>query len=781
MKFTNASVIEDVVWSLRLSEFTRGISRARINSLFNGFPPFTEKEVLENGIKTNVNFLEAPNLAHDGRRQLYNAFLKPGGFFTIRLDSGPIHKRSEWSSILTKEINRRMKRNSAYMESLRATFASVVLHGIGPVAWPDREKWCPEELGIEDVLVPSQTRVSLNNLSFFAIWRTYTVEQLKLMTSGPKVDPAWQMDLVNKAIKWADSQRLGTSNWDDAYAPEKLEERLKSDLGIYSSDQVPTIDCWDFYFYNDHGSESGWNRRIILDAEWGLGVGGIDVPTGVPSQSKIGTRGKFLYDPGNRKYADKLSQIAHWQFGDLSSVAPFRYHSVRSLGFLLFAICHLQNRLRCRFVDHAFENLCQYFRVANVEDSDRAIKINLYDKVVVDEGVRFIPQSERWQINDRLIESALGHMRELMGANSSSFTQDYDFGKEHVEKTARQVTAEVTQSSALVGAMLMQAYNYAEYQYREICRRFCVKNSRDPDVRKFRVNVLKQGVPEDMLDEDRWEIAAERVLGSGNKMLEVGIAEKLMAARNFYDPESQRIILRDYTLALTDDAGKTEALVPMQPVQVTDAVHDAQLASAALMMGLPVALKKGLNHIEYADTLLANMASIIQRIEQAGGASGGNGNSQGMATEEQVIGLQNMAQHVAQHIQIVAQDPNEKQRVKVWGDALGKMSNMIRAYGQRIAEARQAGNGSPAGPDLETAGKVQAMQIQAEAKAANVRESHSQKTAQRQVQWEQQQKQQEDQHQLELRRKAEENAIDLAAQELNAEKKKAAAERSAAE
>jgi len=38
-----------------------------------------------------------------------------------------------------------------------------------------------------------------------------------------------------------------------------------------------------------------------------------------------------------------------FQFADLSAVAPFRYHSVRSLGWLLYAVINLQNRLRCKF------------------------------------------------------------------------------------------------------------------------------------------------------------------------------------------------------------------------------------------------------------------------------------------------------------------------------------------------------------------------------------------------------------------------------------------------
>lgn len=753
MKFTDANVVEDVVWNLKLSDWDSSKNRARINALFDGAPPFSPEAVKDNNITTNVNFLEPTQLAQDGRRQFYNAMMKPGNYFTVSLDSGPTHKKSEWSRVITREINKRMKRKLPYMESLRSRFANVVLHGIGPVMWEDREMWCPEPLGIEDVLVPSRTLVSLKNLTFFAVFRQYTVEQLHKFISGPRVDPGWNKTLVKKAIEWGAKQGLESLPNQDFYSPEKLQERLKSDHGFYSSDTVPTIDCYDFYFYNDDDKEAGWNRRIVLDGQWGGGgFGGLDdKKPSSPSQTKIGTRGEFLYDSGKRKYAEKLEQIIHFQFGDLSAVAPFRYRSVRSLGFMLFAICHLQNRLRCKFSDAVFENLLQYFRVHNLEEAERAMKINLIDKGIIDNSVEFIKQADRWQVNGNLIQSALAHNREIMGANSAGFTHDYDFGKERTEKTATQVTAESQASTALVGAMLSQAYAYQVFEYREDARRFCRQNSKDPDVRKFRLECLKAGVPEEYIDVERWEIEPERVLGAGNKMLELNIADRLMAARNLYDPEPQRAILRDFTLAITDDPGRTERLVPEQPVAVTDSIHDAQLAAGTLMQGLPVGIKTGQNHIEYVDTLLAYMGMLIQRIEQSGG----------MATQDQIMGLQNMAQHIGQHVQIIAQDQQEKQRVKQYGDALSKMMNMVRAYQQRLEEQMQQQNGNGQS-DPEMVAKLQAQQAMAQAKIENAKLSHAERTAQKRISFEEKLQQDKEKHSLDLDTKAIEAEIEVA-------------------
>lgn len=167
---------------------------------------------------------------------------------------------------------------------------------------------------------------------------------------------------------------------------------------------------------------------------------------------------------------------------------------------------------------------------------------------------------------------------------------------------------------------------------------------------------------------------------------------------------------------------------------------------------MQVGIKTGMNHIEYVDTLMGEMGLIIQRIESRGG----------MASPNEVLGLQNMAQHIAQHIAIIAMDKNEKQRVKMYGDALGKMMNMVKAYQQRIQQAMmkraQQGNG---GVDAETQAKIQAMMMQAQAKAANTRESHAQRTAQRQATFEMQTAQKAQSHAQEMRMQQDQNAIDF--------------------
>jgi len=749
-KFTSAAFVEDTVWTMRLGDYPRSLNRARINDLFNGVAPFSAEYVQQNNAVTNVNFLESTKLAQDARGQGMSALTKPVNYFTItEVDRGPKHKRKGYAATLTKLINRKaMKQSLKYYETLRSVMANVVLHGIGPVIWDDTERWCPNALGVEDVLVPSNTKLDMDSLPFFAIFRPYTALQLYRLTHGPKVDPGWNMDLVNKCIEQADKEIIDFGvPYNDLYAPEKIAERMKSDSGLYSADSVPTINAWDFFFYDDDDGEAGWRRRVVLDANWQLGYGG--VPSSLSGMNtKVGTKGEFLYDSKDRVYAEKISQIVHFQFGDLSSVAPFRYHSVRSLGFLMYAVCNLQNRLRCKFNDSLFEHMLQYFRVRNLEEYERTLKINLIEKGIIDETVNFVPAAERWTVDAGLIAMGLSQNRDLMASNSSSYVQQNQFGQNQQEKTATQVMAEVNNNTQLISAALGQEYMYQKFQYKEITRRFTLKNSLDADVKKFRLEALKAGIPEEVLDYDCWEIEPDKTMGAGNKTLEMAISDKMMAVRNLFDPDAQRDILRDYTLSVTDDPGRTERLVPEQPVLVTEAVHDAQLAAASLLLGMKVDVKAGMNHIEYIETMLGQAGLILQQIQMFGGK----------ARPQQLIGIENMIAHTAKHIAILAQDKNEKQRVKQYGDAIGQIMNQVKALTKQMQQAMQAAqqqNGQPRmSPD--EAAKVQATQAMSQAKMEASARSNAQKTAQRQTQFEITMQQDAEKHQQQLEQQANE-------------------------
>jgi hypothetical protein len=773
-EFLDAQQVEALCYDFKLADFNRGTNRALINNLMNGWPPYSAKEEEENNITVNVNDLSGTRLCHDARTQLYGAFLKPGQFFQLALDGGPKHKRQEWNEGATAKMNKLMKKSLEYFETYRSKLALNVLHGVGPALFENRDDWCPLAAGIEDILVPAKTLVTMRNLPFFAIYRSLTAPELIRLTRASKRDPGWNMDLVEGVLEWIDqeSTALYGSTWPEVWSPEKMQERVKGDGGFYPADSVPTLDCFDFYFYFEDEKGSGWRRRIILDAWGSPAASGQAITMSRRKPKASGARdifeeakGQFLYTSKKRYYARRREEIVTFTFADLSAVAPFQYHSVRSLGFLVYALCHLQNRVRCRFNEAVFEALMMYFKVKTMDDAQRALKLNLVNRGFIDDTMVPLTAAERYQVNTALVELGLQQNTQLINQHAASFSQNTNLSQDRTEKTRYQVMAEVNAMTNLISGGLNQAYAYQTFEDQEVVRRFFKPNTKNADCQEFQGCLARMEIPKKYWVPEAWEVQH-----AGNQTLEQGIAEWLMTNREKFDPDPQRIILRKATFAATGDAAFADQLVPVEQ-ELSSSVRDAQRAAGSMWIGLPVGFTQGVNHQEYAEALMSVMTQKITEIAQRGN----------VANQQELQGLQNLAgmtiggqpikggNGAMAHIQILAGNPNDKSTVKKLSDELSKLMNLVRAFAQRLQQMQQkaqkeqqqqqaSGNGQM---DPKDAAKIAATQATAQAKVQNMRQSHALKTAQRQIAFEQQQQQREQEHATDMGERARTHKADL--------------------
>jgi hypothetical protein len=740
-KFTDQRLCEQLVWRMRLADLDRGTNRTILNRTFNGDPPFDKATAEENNVEVNRNFLEGTGNLTDARTQWNSNFLKPGDIFTVRLDSGPVQKRTEWSMEITKHLNRALKGSLGMINQARETGAGVLLHGIGPATWQDRRSPIPKVIPLSSLMIPSETDIDFENLEYFAIFREMTPSQLYEKTHGPKVDPGWNMDLVKSELKYVGEQTVKQPNATAfQFMPERVEELIKQDMGFWGSDAVPTIDYWDFYF-REKENGTGWYRRIFLD--WSSS--GRTATTG-QEMPESPNGGQWLYSSGKRKYADSWQEILHCNYGDCSCVAPFKFHSVRSLGWMIWGIVDIQNRLQCKITEQAFSDLMWFFRVASQNDFNRIKKANFMQMGVIPQGVDWVMPNQRYSPNPTFIELVIAQNRQLMSQHSSSYTRNAERTDMNKEKTATQVMAEVNSVNTMVSGVMNMAYTYEAFKYREIARRFCIPNNPDALVRKFRKGCLDDGVPSEYLDVDRWDIEPDRAMGAGNKTVQMAIVQYLQSIRQNLGPEAQRKVDHHGILIMTEDAGIAEDLAPIRgQKQVSKSAHDAELSTERLMRGLPFSPTPEMVYEDYVLVWMRDMGIIIQQIQ----------GTDNMGTQEQLAGLGNMAQHIGAFLQIMGQNPADKPKVRQYSDLLGQMMNVIKGFAQRLQEQQASGNGQPGagGPDPDTIVKLQGKALMDQAKAQNMRESHAERTAQKQVSFEMEQQRKDKQTEAEIQRK----------------------------
>ena len=715
--YNDARQLDQICSDLVFADWKRGINRALISSLANGDPPDPEETEL-----TNFSSLQHTQLLHESRLTFNNGFFQQGQYITCYTDhpKAPAHKRDMWAKIVEKEANRPLIETVDYFAALRSKFALLVLHGIAPAIWRNSYEVIPDPLSVSDVLTPINTLVGFKNLPILVVRKSFTSGEFNDLVVAPKRDPGWNMPFVKRCMAWVDEQMKNgmDSRYNEFYNPEKWAEEKKQESGWYGADRAPTIDVFDIYCK----VEGGWQRRIIIDSWSNSG------PTSSQPNSKPERKNRrgidetkaddFLFTSRENVVATSWQEILSCQYADLSAVAPFMHNSVRSLGWLTYAQCHVANRLMCRIYDSGFEQLMQYFQVNSKDDVQRALKVELAHMGFIDPTIKMIPAAERWQPNSNFIELVVGMNQQNISEASRGWTQQMTPGNERTEKTKGQYMAELQQTTAMVGAALNQAYIYQKFEDREIFRRLLINPSKDPLARDFRQRCLRKGVPEYLLeDASSWNVEHEKMMGQGNQTLEMMVATQLHQLMQG-DPHGMNITGRNLVIALTHNPQMALELYPDQQAKVTNSTQEASHNAASLLQSVPVGRLPDRNSIEYIESMLKILGGRVQL-----------GMKSGMVDPKELQGMQAIAQDIGQEIKILSGNKDEVKKSKEYSGMLSKMMNQIKAFGQRLQAAQkkqqQAGQQQEGGAGVaEGVGKLMAPIIMAKSKA-QIKEAES--------------------------------------------------------
>lgn len=744
MKLTLPDAVSTQISKMQTAERPRATQRKLLNDFFNGEAPWTKKEAQDNHVLINFNDKQGTNLLHQARNQYENAFAKRDTFFKVFLPDCKDDRADEYSETITRQINKPIKASKEYYYTMDEVWGSICLHGPGMRIWYDDQSWKPSFAGIQDVLIPTETHLGMDNLQCFAVRRRMRHGELfrKTVALGKNVNPGWNMPVVTKLLDEFKDMNENPNNYNWTDNPEQMGEIWKQSSGGYDvSDIAPTIDMWDFYHREEGGSDlaSGWYLKVMLDKDCVSAT-----------SSSVESDRKFIFE-SKSPIASSLSQIIHFQFGDGNNVPPFMYHSVRSLAYLTYDLVWTMNRLNCQFTQHLFEQLMTMVRVQDPADRGRLNKVVLTPPFcIIPEGLNLVAGNERYKADVNLIDSGLAQYRQRIGDLTSAYTQSLDTGTAK-ERTKFEVQSLLAQTSALMSSMLGRAYRQEHWACTEIARRFCIPNSHDFDVKHFQNSCILDGVPSRYLDSKTWQIEVEQVLGNGNRAMELAEATELFTNMGAFDPAAQQEIKHDWALAVTGNSKKAARLAPTnQKPKTTASVVDAQNKWGSLWVGAQLDPVDGMNHTEQVSTMLGLMAGEIQAITQGK-----------QPTESDLQGFGNVATFIAKHLKIMGGDQKMIPLVKKFSADLNQLMQIVQKIAAEIQQQQPPG----AGGDPETAAKVQAItattqakiqssQMMTQAKAQNAKASSEFKLGQKQQSHQQKLQQTAQSHQMQEALKA---------------------------
>ena len=672
--FSTPSKVLDTIRAGDEAEQSRGKNRVLINRAANNEPLVDEEEAKRIGMDINIRWGEFMGALSHARRQYITNFASQDNYFVVSIPKAPEENRSDWGDFITETINNVLKEGDhelEYFEVHRSKWSAVVSHGIGPIMWEDKNGWLPRYVAIEDLRIATDTELSFRNLTWFAIRIPYTPGELSRKAfSNSKSKFKWNKKVVASILKNVDecNTTMAENNYDFETVPEKFEEIRKQNSGYWSGDAMPTINLWHFY----HEDESKkWHLKVVPESN----------TSGVTTE----TDDKFICQ-SEGPVADSWRNILHVQFGDLNNKAPFLYHSVRSLGFALFEPCYWTDFTRNRLLKHTLDQFNILLRITDPVDKARA-QIQVFQNLgVIKPGISIVPAAERHQIDAQLAEMSLAMGKQLQGEASTAYTQNIDTGTQK-EQTAFETGVKVQQTNAMLSGLMLTARIYQKSEAKEICRRFCLPNTDDPDAQAFQAACKKEGIPGDWLNVRKWRIEISMPLGGGNPTMAMVEAENAMKLRPMLDPSAQAEALHDAAVQMVGSRRAKRWIQPNKKI-----ISDASAAAAAnfplMMLGMPPSIPEGLNPIDQIQKLMELAVRYIAKIAA----------TTKIPTPTELMGLKNVSAFVGKLIQGMQGDTGNEPKMKEFAQAWSQLNNEIKKLEQHLQmemekKSQQNGNG----------------------------------------------------------------------------------------
>lgn len=699
MKISQA---REIIGKLTEGDQARARKRANLIHTFNGGQPYTESEAETHGIYTNVQSFTGPRILMEARRQLARLHQGALNLFhvTVRRGSNYDDMASRW---ITDWLNRFIKNDSRYVDKMHADDASLVLHGVAPTFWDDPYEWRPTALAVEDLKIPDNTLSDFSNLTHFAIRQEMSAANLLRIITARRAVPGWNIPLLKRlAEKLLTDRYRDWRDWDINF-PEKVADDFRSSPSFFSSTALADVKVWYLYDLRPNGSEAQWYLQVFTEDE---------------------KDDDFLYQ-SPKPVAEDVAQLLQVHYADGSCHAPFKYHSVKGLAYLIYPAVMLLDRAFCRINDVVHDSMNQYYR--GLPDPERAgpVHVILPNQTVIPSGIQFVTAGERYTVNANILRFYIDFLRQFISEQATSYTRDIDGDRGAM--TATEAQARMAMAGALAESLLDLEAKYREREYREVCRRFTLKKSRDPDVKRFQSEFLARFGDPEFFNFSLWDVWAEHGLGGANTALAMQQANLLFQNRGAFSPHAQKEIRREWILAITNDPRKALAWEPEDTPAPSGTVQFAQLALGALLQGTRVDVPPQVNLLEYALILLDG---ITQRLNLLAGAGG-------VPVPADFEGIMTAAMHLEDVLQVLAGDEANRDLVKAM------MQQLTQAL-RPVDEWRQAIERGTATLKPEDQAKIMAIMTKAEAerevalakhqqKIANLQERSEQKMAEQQL------------------------------------------------
>jgi len=548
-RIATAKAAHSLAKKLKKNDVSNALARARLNTIYDGNPPFSTAELKRRGLgwMMNVDWGEFRSTINRNTTSIWNMFNSTEHLISCStMFKNPQEPGVDYGTIVANEFSEIVRSWDNYNFVSMSMFHSLVKIGIGLLMWPDTTDWRPRTVIDGCFFVPSKTKSSPGSIFTAVVYdEMYPSEAFSIIAGGDSSkDLGWNLTALKKRLvaQYLDGKVYGegddpNSDW------ESYQSQIATKVDPMDEEDLEPLRIVHLYSVELEGPDNqkpGVTHQIIVEAD---------------DEDE-----DFIFEKENR--FKSMSEVIHVM---LYTIGNGKMQSVRGLGREIYYASHASNRMLNNIINGVTISSGVMLK-PNGEVSRESTRLVRHGVVTV------LPQNAdiiQQQFHPNIKASA--EVRNLINsvvANSKAGYKEQEDGGQ-AGRTAREAEIIAQESASLEQDHAEWLYSQYRSLMQEMFRR--LMNPDYPkeaegyeDHKEFVDNLKARGVPDALLDPDQWRIKVPKAVGLGNRSMAMGLTNQAVKMKGSLDEDGRREVDRMW-FGVRFGWDQVDKFVPLRP------------------------------------------------------------------------------------------------------------------------------------------------------------------------------------------------------------------------
>jgi hypothetical protein len=649
------------IWeTLRRADAVSSFDRSKIDAAYDNERPYDERALINAGQSYRVNVSwgfakQVLDTAMAGYTDIINA---PQTFFSCPTLYGTQTENDELSQVVAQEVTAAIRSWRNFFPTYLKLCNSFIKHGVGVVMFNDEWDWRWKSTDMSDFKIPRKTEIGQDNIDVAACLRFYSPTQLYQLIKDEETAKihGFNIEACRRSIIQSVNNNNNYSNFRQ-YDWEKLEMELRNNDLFFTTQaanqqSIRVVHLWvtefdnrvSHYMINDDNSVQDFLFKKVGRFE-----------------NSYQAYTVFTYGVGTNGY----------------------YHGVRGQGYDVFAINGALNRAYCSLLE-----IASFGSAPTFQPKDETA---LQEMQFIPNGIYNLLSPGIEVIKDTIIPNVSSGTLPIVSAFTQLFrerTASYNtesLVNTSVEKSATQVRAELSNIAKMSVSSLNLFFDPWESLMREMVRRLKRKDydAREPggkQVIELHKRLLRRG-SESFGAKDRYlqaffDLDVDRLritkpVGAGSEAARMVSFDRLMGIFGSLPDFGKQNLIWDIA---SETAGYENAaryaIQPGDSERPTIDASIAQIENNQLIAGSNIQVLDGQNNLVHAKIHVEALNPLVTQAQELLELDP-------MQLAPMLGGINALNAHVAQHVELLSQDPQMRSESAMFRQVLQNADEIL--------------------------------------------------------------------------------------------------------